>query len=201
MTYSFDRAVMRPGDIVHRRSYSTIGWAIRNALGNGCWGNHDALWIPRLNYDYIGDAQPPRAVLTEISDYESDMDRGRCECRVYRPAGATPIDGIAAGNWWRQNVLGIWYDLSAFPDMLYRSSRFGRLLVKALWGDRWPEQWEWAWYCTEGISRAWQVAGGIDIYGAKLQPTPLTTEKRLASGQLTDVTADAIISQRSRKIG
>ena len=190
--YRFNLNALHPGDIIRRRSYTPVGWAIRASLP-GCWSNHDAPWVPKGSNFYIGDAQFPKAVLTDYHAYENDLDAGKCEVRVCRPTNATLYQGIAAAKWWRDNVEGKPYDLAAYPQIIYQTGRVGRIIVKAIWGKNWPKEWEWSWYCTEGVSDAWAIGGKTDIYGDKFQPTPLTTQKRNETGELMDITKQAIV--------
>jgi hypothetical protein len=180
--WRFNTSTLLPGDIIHKRSATLLGWTIRTAISS--WGNHDALVLP---WFYVGDARGGGpAVKTHIHEYEREMARGECEVRVYRPLNATPALGLAAAQWWEENILGKPYDYMAYP----------RLIAKALTFDLlpWPVGWQWAWYCTEGCRDAWRAVG-LDPYH-KNNPTPGTTEKRLVEGRLVDVTDKVMIASR-----
>jgi hypothetical protein len=181
ITWRFNTSTLLPGDILHKRSHTLLGWTIRTAISS--WGNHDALVLPGF---YVGDAQGGPAVKTHIHEYEREIARGACEVRVYRPINATPALGMAAANWWEAKVLGKPYDYMAYP----------RLIAKALTFDLlpWPVGWQWAWYCTEGCRDAW-AATGLDPWH-KNNPTPGTTEKRVIEGRLVDVTDQVMWARR-----
>jgi hypothetical protein len=166
-----------PGDILHVRSLTILGWAIRRAIGS--WGNHDAILLFQDGRIVVGDATWPKCRCTPLEDYQRRFDRGTAQYFVLRPTAALhkAVSGHIAAVWWQQNVRRKWYDLGAYP----------RLIAKAIVGDlcQWPAGWEWAWYCTEGCRGAWQAAG-LDPW-AKTNPTPRTTEKRTLAGDFTCV--------------
>jgi uncharacterized protein YycO len=168
----FNLVALQPGDILHRRCTCTSRrclstWIMRMLKS---WGSHDAI-IVQMNDGTlaIGESVSPRARVVPLSVWENQINDGEALVRVFRPIGATKEQGEKAAAWWKLNVLGTWYDWKAFP----------RLLLKCIFGDifQWAAGDEWAWYCTEGIDPAWRIGGGIDIY-QKVNPTPLTTEKR-----------------------
>lgn len=183
ISWTFECSRLLPGDIIHKRSHSALGWAIRSAISS--WGNHDAIVLP---WFYVGDSIGGPAVKTHIREYERQLARGECEVRVYRPLNSTPAIGLAAAQWWEANVLGKPYDYMAYP----------RLIAKALTCDLlpWPAGWEWAWYCTEGVRDAWRAIG-LDPWN-KNNPTPRTTEKRVIEGRLLDVTDQVMVAGRAR---
>jgi hypothetical protein len=179
----FDLAKLRQGDILHVRRDGIMGALIRLAVGS--WGNHDAIAVKMGGHWWVGDALHPQARLTPLADYEREIMAGVCQVVVYRPLSGTVEQGQAAAAWWKQHVIGSYYDWLAFP----------RLLLKSIVGDLfpWPSGWEWAWYCTEGVREAWRNAtisaelpNGMDFW-AKNNPTPRTTEKRAADGTLVEI--------------
>lgn len=180
----FRRENLRPGDIIHVRGASFLSRRIIGLLGS--WGSHDALVVlDQMGQLAIGDAISPFARLTTPLEYERECTAGRCAIRVYRPLGATPLDGLKAADWWVRNVQGKPYDWMAFP----------RLLFKCWFGDWFKRAagWEWAWFCTEGVAGAWQRGARMDVF-LKTNPTPLTTEKRVHfhPATLEDITACAV---------
>lgn len=173
----------RPGDILHVRTKSPLGWAIRRAIGS--WGCHDAIIVPPYYELAAGDATIPKAVCTPLAHYWQRILRGKCKAVLLRPADIAPDQGRQAAQWWLQNVQGKPYDIAAYP----------RLLAKAIVGDLcpWPAGWEWAWYCTESCRDAYLHACGLDLWG-KNNPTPRTTEKRYAEGKFIIVWSTLALS-------
>jgi hypothetical protein len=189
--------LIRSGDILHVRNRSSVGRAIRRAVGS--WGNHDALIVrdcPTLLASQLvsecpalasqlaaGDASWPRARITPLAEYDRRIASGKTQVIVLRPVGATAIQGSLAAAWWISNVNGKPYDIAAFP----------RLILKSIVGDRcqWPAGWEWAWYCTESCRDAWRNGAACDPW-AKNNPTPRTTEKRAAAGSLSAVWSSVV---------
>jgi len=179
---------LRAGAIVNVRGTALRSKLIRAALANS-WSNHDALLIAHGGKWWIGDAEPPRARLTPLEAYSTDWAKG-LRFRVLWPEGATEADGQAAADWWLQHVLGKPYDLAGMFGTL-ATVRLLAKVVTAKTGIPWPEQWHWAWYCTESVVGAWSSGAGRDVW-QNPHPTPRTTENRLASGALRDITAEAI---------
>ena len=179
---------LRAGAIVNVRGISRRGRMIRTALG-GSWSNHDALLIPYRGRWWIGDAEPPAARLTPIEEYAAAWERG-LRFRILWPEGATEEQGHAAADWWIANVRNAVYDYWGAAAGL-NTVRIALKALTVLTGIPWPEQWHWAWYCTESVAGAWQHGAGLDLW-RKRNPTPRTTEKRLAAGILRDITAEAV---------
>lgn len=179
----FNPNELRAGDIIRVRRYTSAGrrsgisYLIRRAIGS--WASHDALAVIVNGNTFVGDAVSPRARPVPICELAREIVDGEVEVRVCRPYNAIATQGQWAAAWWMTHVNGAWYDWGAYP----------RLLLKALVGDRcpWPVGWEWAWYCSEGVRDAWRHVTGRDYWG-KASPTPRTTENRVRSEHLQDVT-------------
>ncbi len=179
--------IAQPGMILNMSTGTMLGSLIRAALGkafieiNGGVGdkkdcpNHDAIVVEYGGRLFVGDAVWPRCELTPIAKYDQWLKSGEVyNLRVLRVRRATTAQHEAAAQWWLGNVNGKSYDAYAFP----------RLLWKATVGDWLPcaAGMEWAWYCSEGVKGAFDNAG-IEVYN-KNNPTPLTTYKRMLSGEL-----------------
>ena len=173
----FQREHLCPGHILHSRGTSLFSRLIRRAIGS--WGSHDAIVVSRGGVLWIGESVSPTARLTALEEYERSAAAGKCKLRVYRPAAGTAALGLAAATWWTDHILNSPYDWPAIP----------KLLLKGILGDRWGGQagLEWANWCTEGVANAWREGAGLDCW-KNANPTPRTTEKRLAEGALVDVT-------------
>ena len=163
--------LIQSGDILHVRNAHFIGRAIRRAIGS--LGNHNAIFVRPENTLCIGESTWPRSRCTDLSDYDARIATGATQAIVLRPTGATLAQGSLAAAWWLRNAQGRPYDLGAYP----------RLLLKSVLGDicQRAAGWQWAWYCTESCRDAWLNGPAIDPW-QKTNPTPRTTEKRLASG-------------------
>lgn len=138
--------------------------------------------IPRCG-TFIGDAEPHRANLKRLIEYEDLLNEDGYEIKVLRPARGSVLEGRAAQAWWLAHVLGSPYDYMAYP----------RLALKCVFGDVWKKAagLEWANWCTEGCAKAWQLGAHRDVWG-KTNPTPKTTGKRLSAGEFVDVTDECI---------
>jgi hypothetical protein len=177
-----DPAKLRPGLIMQARVNSWFGrttikcltrW-IRREIGElapEAWGSHTALTVDIAGDVYIGDSAPPFAHATTILEWNERISKGNAEVRFFEVIGSTTEQEQAASKWWIMHVLGKVYDFMAFP----------RLWVKSMVKSFWPKAygWEWAWFCSEGVGRAWAAATGAAIGPlGKEQATPLTIEKR-----------------------
>lgn len=174
--------LLRPGDIIHIWTDSWIGKQICAAVGS--IGSHDGIVLRAGPGVYVGDSiMAGGSVIRPFNEaYLDNLKRGIQRIAVLRPAAASEADGQRAAYEWQRKIAGRRYDWHAFP----------RLWIKAKLGDRWKKAagLSWRWYCTEGVSTAWQTAG-IDAWRNK-SPTPRTTEKRLADGTLIDVTRQCL---------
>ena len=157
--------------------------------------NHDAIVIYR-KYPfwqgsvqmhpgwYVGDAEPPKAVLTPIEDYNADISKGKIDVRVGWPKDAEKEEGEKAAQRWVDMIHNTRYDFKAYP----------RMILKCLFGD-WIKKAAgalWAWFCTESVRGAWRP--WRDPWG-KNTPTPFTTQKRFESGDIEDVTEQVCSSK------
>jgi hypothetical protein len=178
--------LIQSGDILHVRNTHLIGRAI------GSWGNHNAILVRPEAELCIGESTWPRSQCTDLAEYDRRIASGASQVLVLRPTGATPIQGSLAAAWWLRNAQGRPYDLGAYP----------RLILKSILGDRcpWPAGWNWAWYCTESCRDAWRNGPSLDPW-QKNNPTPRTTEKRLAEGAFTLIwSSDPRYSAGSRAV-
>jgi len=162
--------LIQSGDILHVRNDHFIGRAIRRAIGS--WGNHNAILVRPEAELCIGESTWPRSQCTDLATYDTRINSGDTQVLVLRPTNATAMQGSLAAAWWLRNAQGRPYDLGAYP----------RLLLKSIFGDicQRAAGWEWAWYCTESCRDAWRNGPGLDPW-QKTNPTPRTTEKRLAA--------------------
>lgn len=180
MKFEFVQSRLQPGIILHARSYGLVSRAIRAGLTRGIrmqipsanpvWGNHDGLLVPLSGGWYVGESVCPKARLTPISEYERRANAGECEIRLYFPGEASPILGQAAADCWLRRVYGTWYDFMAYPRLLFKNIVYDWLDTEI--------GWEWANWCTEGVSEAWHAPFGDYRVLGKKQATPLTVEKR-----------------------
>jgi len=187
----FNLGNFREGMVLHVRSNKGwIGRTIRKVLSiNGLlpvWGNHDAIVILFKGRWYFGESAPLHAKLTTTEEYESRINAGDFEVKMYDVKGATPKQRKAASQYWLSSVLGTFYDFLAFP----------RLFFKAILGNIFKGDvgWEWAHWCTEGVADAWEKGAGLYVW-RKDNPTPWTTEKRVGVS-LVDVTSNIIMEER-----
>jgi len=179
MSNRINRDVLKIGDVFHVRTNKGFWpWMIRNTLDS--WGNHDAPVLEHAGRLVIGDVVPGGAKLTEIAEYQKAINSGLKEVRVYRVEHVTESDRLWANSWWLENVLGRPYDYLAY----------GRLLLKAMFGDLFKAAagWEWAWWCSETCSLMWLApnSAGETPWGTR-NPTPRTGEKRVVEGKLKDI--------------
>lgn len=183
MSQLINRAELLPGMIVHVKTTAFFGHTIIKVLNS--WGSHDAPVCETTEGYKIGDAEPWTAKLHSIEYYEQRMNEDGWEVQFLLPWDYTPAEGRRASDWWIRHVYGTFYDFAAFP----------RLLFKALFADIWTKTagWEWANWCTEGVANAWKVGAG-KYYWKKMNPTPRTTEKRLAEGIFVDV-SDLVLGE------
>lgn len=171
---------LQVGDIIHPRGVSLFpARSIQKCLRS--WGNHDALVIRCNNEMYAGDAEPLFAKLNSVEDkYNAWLRNGRLEdCRVYRIKDLTDIQAARAAHWWVMNAQGKPYDFLSYF----------RLLGKCIVGDLFHGEagWRWANWCTESVMKAFRDGAFVNPWATK-NPTPKTTENRVSSGLIIDVT-------------
>lgn len=189
----FKPEAFRPGDILHVTSTGFFSRAIRRCINSK--GSHDAMLIFSGGGWCVGESLlGAGSTLTPLAKYEEDMAVGKTLVSILRIPETSASDQFAAQGWWINHVFGKTYDRRAI----------GRVFIKCIFGD-WCKSaagWEWAWYCTEGIRAAWTtpaMSRDCDIWG-KNNPTPGTTEKRVAEGKLLDVTSDCLTRAGARYI-
>lgn len=186
----FDTTRLLPGDILHTCCKGAYSAAIRRVIGSK--GSHDALFVYHLGQWWVGEIIVGGGRLTPLEKYSKLMAAGKCTTAVLRMPDAQPEDRLAAQKWFIKNILGAPYDMLAIA----------RLGIKYLFGN-WSKRaagWEWAWYCTESVRDAWSkpsLSKNFDVW-VKNNPTPRTTEKRLAAGALMDVSAECLTTEGQR---
>jgi len=200
----FDRSTLKPGMILQRWVPGRFSKIICDALSTPnlrCEYSHDAIIVRTPEGDWIGDAVSPRCKLSTFEEWERGINEQGWKVRALWPTGASNVDGLWASHWWRTYVLGKPYDWFAFPRLLLRCALLRVNERAALYlADtpiaRWLERSigaEWAWFCTEGCRDAWHEGDTAKPWGEKTHPTPMTTQKRHASGAL-ELVDGALIS-------
>jgi len=196
----FDYSKMSAGMVLHVRSYTLFGKLIRKALNvqhpvPRCWGNHDGMIIEANGSFYSGDSAPIFARMTPISQYERDINIGKCECRIYalKCPYNTSLFGRQAAESWVNDICSTPYDFTAFGRLLWKAvigdfSNSKNKYLKAF-GDR-ACGTQWANWCTEGVAKSFDSVTGGSIYGSP-NPTPYTTEKRV--GKVFEDVTDSVI--------
>ena len=177
----FNEHKLLPGDILHVRTTTPYGWAIRKCLGSK--GNHDAILVNGYKGNWwVVEAVPNKGVtFTNLKKYEEKIENG-AKVSVYRVPNTTNNEKWKAQSIAGDNIKsGKGYDWGAVFGILLRTNR---------WGN------EWKWYCTELVRDAWKYAGH-DVWKKDL-PTPYTTEKRVKEGKLLDVTME-VLTEAGRK--
>lgn len=186
MTAFFNFDELRPADIIHSLSRGKMSRQITRVIGSK--GSHDALFLGQ--HAGIGESimWPPFSSATPVDSYEDRMRSGDLQVAVLRVPGMTAPQGHAVVAAWFKHVRGTFYDFAAFP----------RLFIKATIADVYPKAagWEWAHWCTEGLRVSYLSGshGFIDPW-AKPNPTPRTTENRLAHGALVNVSDSCLTRQ------
>ena len=177
----FDTRFLKIGDILHVRTNTLFGKAIRACLGS--FGNHDALIVSDGKDDWsVVEAVPGEGVkITSLVEYEMKMLTEKAKVSVYRVPNATDEQRVRVRSWALAHFdAGYGYDWKAIFGILFRTNKSGS---------------EWKWYCTELVRDAWQ-AGGVDVWKKEF-PTPRTTEKRALEGKL-DVIPEVYCSPMRR---
>lgn len=171
---------IRPGVLGNISSQGIGARLIRMALGRSY---NRLTGQPRRNcpthtfmivrYDgqlWIADVVSPRSKLTSLAEYEADCADGRrWAMQLFEPGCISDEAMLYAADWWIEHRLGRPYDWPAF----------GRLGLKALFGDIFPSSagLEWADWCTESFMLAYLNGPGLDLF-RNLNPTPVTLVKR-----------------------
>ncbi len=183
---------IRPGDIVSVCTNTFFGKLTRMALGTAYEDltgddrencpSHDGIVIEHDGELFIGDAMPPVCRRTRVWQYQVNLlDNVYYTLRIFRPDHVNNTRRRDAAKWWDDNVCNSPYDTVAFP----------RLLLKAIFGDWFPQAagLRWARWCTEGVKDAYKNGAKHDIYENE-NPTPLTTIKRWKMGELKCLNAE-----------
>jgi len=180
-----------PGAIVQRWTPSWLSRVVCRTLGSQY--SHDALVVmTSAGSVKIGDCLPSGCRLTELERYIRGVTDQGWRVRVLVPEMYTVERGLAASDWWFENVRGHPYDFSILWSKWYIRLMWRVLAtyVKAKYHVPIPSQlaenFEFAYWCTEGVAAAWLNGPGIDIW-RKRNPTPRTTEKRCEEGKLRQV--------------
>ena len=185
---AYDETALRPGMVLHVRSYTAFGRAIRKVLslrqGDKAWGNHDGLLVYVSGGWYVGDCEPVFAKFTPLEDYFRREKEGKCETRFLDVVGATPETRRKAVDYWTRKVNGSLYDFRAFPRLWFKNA-VADIFPAATLG------WHWAHWCTEGVADSWEKGAKMKVWN-KVNPTPLTTQHRVGS-TLVDVSDDVKI--------
>lgn len=182
----FDTSKLKPGDILAgRNEMSTYGKAIRATLG--CWSNHNGIFIRDENMGWcIGEAVKPCSRLSSLAEYEKLMTDEAYKVRVWRVRQAKHDSREFAAYYFRTHLLG----------MKYANFTIARLgLFRLVNNIPWKLHIHGVW-CTELVKMAWHQTTSEPFKrpdgSDKKNPTPRTTENRLVSGVLEDVTASCI---------
>jgi len=125
---------------------------------------------------WVGESVRPEAKLTSFEEYEKLIEDGKVRnVQLFEVHEVSKKRQATAAKWWVDNVLGKEYDSDAFP----------RLILKAIFGDWFPQAAgkDWKWWCTEGWKDAYKYGALWDFYKNE-NPTPFTTIKRWQEGRL-----------------
>jgi len=142
----------------------TAGWATHTSIGLGA--------------QHFGDAQWPKAKLTYIDEKRDAMKKGKLlGLRLYLPMNYQYEAGLDAALTWSTDIKGKWYDWRGVFYVLYR--RLG-LTHKA-------RHITWAWFCTEGVSKAYVKLSRYVFGKAHAKATPRTVERRGEEGLLKEL--------------
>jgi hypothetical protein len=166
-----------PGAVVQVRSSGMFGRLIRRVLKG--YSNHTAIARLTSSGVDIGDAEPKRAKWTPLAEYVRRISAGDCIMRVCVPTDYTRELGATAAERWGVFVEGRYYDAGA---IVWLWVKLRLKLAKVL------RQWEWAWFCTEGVTMAWTFSERPPVFGKQAhESTPQTVENRIADGGLIEL--------------
>ncbi|MHC4155283.1 MAG: hypothetical protein ACYST6_10235 [Planctomycetota bacterium] len=129
---------------------------------------HDAIIFRYKNVWVAGDALAgQRARCTPLTEYEAKVNAGKCKVKVAEPLEYAPQDGRKAADWWYLQIRGTIYDYRGILNL-------GIKWIFPAWRIR---HFQWAWWCTEGLQKAWECGAGLRLW-MKRHSTPFTTQKR-----------------------
>lgn len=175
----FNTDALKPADVLAvRREGSEFSTTIRAILGS--WTNHNSMVnLIDLRW-WIGEAIYPKSQLTELTEYERQMNEGEIYVRVLRVPGLSDDVRMLVNDRFLATKLGKKYPLSVGRLWVFR-------VVNKL---PWKIEGEW---CTRIVWDPFEdiVPGVFDRPpdGAKKKnPTPRTVENRLVAGVFQDVT-------------
>lgn len=176
----FNREAIRPGDIISRYTGGPIAWGI--CIATNQWKiNHDALIIPnRYGELCVGDALMSLGCqLTPLTEWENNCINKGDRVLIGRPLLATEENGLAAANWWLENVNGRKYDRVALAQ----------ILRKRIFGTWWktPVGEETHFYCSEGCRDSYTKATTLRPWGNAINVTPGTTIESYWAGRIVEI--------------
>lgn len=194
----FHRQRLRPGLIFSVKGTNLLSKLISSVLSKGfnrlplevkcivpecpC---HDGIIIKVWGKFYIGESRPSRARLTPLDVYEDGFETGiYTNPRIFEVKVASEAQEQLAAEYWLEHVKDTPYDFMAFPYLCLKNLLMFKYERVA--------GFEWAHWCTEGVAEAYQHALGFDVYN-KVNPTPLTTVKRVLEGVFIDRSRDMFI--------
>ena len=91
-----------------------------------------------------GDVTDPKARWQSLRELGENMDSGNDpDFRLLRVFGATDEQNAAIAAYWNANILGKWYDVLAYPELIFED--------ETGWRFRFPDAGlAWSAWCTEG---------------------------------------------------
>jgi hypothetical protein len=192
--------LLRPGLIVHVRTYTPMGSLIRWALTKWIrriaraqnipnpdrlevWASHDGLIVRNLitgalaigEAEMVGGAQ-----ITSAEKYAARIRSGKCSVRLFEVVGVSPLQAAQASAQWYTGEQGHAYNWLGFPRLLVKALLFDLSDSSWKWlrrlGDK-AAGWKWADWCTQGVADSWRADPPALDPWQTANPTPLTTEQ------------------------
>ncbi len=132
----------------------------------------------------VGDVVHPAAVWTPVSKRLESVMRGKTlAVHLFLPPGYTKAEGRASVAIWHRDIRGRRYDWKAIGSMGFKL--VFKLGLEGISAG--IAHWEWAFFCTEGLAYSWRVFRD-NVFGKYPErSTPLTIEKRIREGRLTEL--------------
>ena len=178
MTDGLTQFGVRPGDVIHVRSSSPYGWAIRKALP-GSWGNHDGNVVWNGEWMIAEALLGPGYVLTPWDEYRERINAGKTSVAFFRPQ----VMGCEISEIESLRVMMLACDL-ALKKPAYDWRAIVSIALNLALKTSVDRGREWEWYCTEVVALLFRMVNAVwDVWGEK-NPTTYTTEKRHQSGRL-----------------